>query len=349
MRADDHPCAGRLVGLLIDHDEAARLTAAPVFVEHQRSGGPQDHPPDVVEAQLRGGFVAMERRDVDLVAERLDCRPDAARGVLDDVPASDLKRRLVHPADRCLESSRDRGAVAGPADQIAPRHVEVVGQADRDRHRRVRLFDLVAITVDRGDRAGLARWEHSHFVADPEDTARDLAGIGAVVVVLPGHRPDDPLHREPGVDQVAVGGDVNGLEVIEERRSLVPRHAIGAVNDVVAVEGRDRDECHVGDLELCDEVAELVGDRVEHAAVVADQVHLVDADDQVTHAQQRGDERMPLRLLDDAMASVHQDDRDVGGRRTGDHVSRVTNVAGGVGEDELAPGGREVAVRRRRS
>ena len=47
---------------------------------------------------------------------------------------------------------------------------------------------------------------------------------------------------------------------------------------------------------------------------------------------------------DDALARVDQDDREVGGRGAGDHVARVLLVARGVGDDELAPRGREVAV-----
>ena len=50
------------------------------------------------------------------------------------------------------------------------------------------------------------------------------------------------------------------------------------------------------------------------------------------------------RLLDDAVAGVDQHDREVGGRRAGDHVARVADVAGRVGEDERAPRGGEVAV-----
>ena len=53
---------------------------------------------------------------------------------------------------------------------------------------------------------------------------------------------------------------------------------------------------------------------------------------------------MPARLRADAVAGVDQEDRDVGRGRAGRHVARVLLVAGRVGEDELAPRGREVAV-----
>ncbi len=78
--------------------------------------------------------------------------------------------------------------------------------------------------------------------------------------------------------------------------------------------------------------------------VVVDEVHLVDAEHEVRHAEQRREERVATRLLEDAVAGVDEDQREVRGRRAGDHVARVLNVAGRVGDDELALRGREVAV-----
>ena len=54
---------------------------------------------------------------------------------------------------------------------------------------------------------------------------------------------------------------------------------------------------------------------------------------------------MPARLLDDAVARVDEHEREVGSRRAGHHVPRVLDVAGRVGDDELAGRRREVAVR----
>ena len=66
--------------------------------------------------------------------------------------------------------------------------------------------------------------QHDDLVARAEDATRDLAGIAPEVVVLVGLGPDDPLDREPGVDEVAVGADVHVLEVVQQRRPLVPGH-----------------------------------------------------------------------------------------------------------------------------
>ena len=97
-------------------------------------------------------------------------------------------------------------------------------------------------------------------------------------------------------------------------------------------------------VELGREVAELVADALEDLLVVVDEVHLVDAQHEVRHAEQRREERVPPRLLDDAVARVDEDQREVGRRRAGDHVARVLDVAGRVGDDELAGRGGEVAV-----
>src|SRR5664280_2117223 len=75
-----------------------------------------------------------------------------------------------------------------------------------------------------------------------------------------------------------------------------------------------------------------------------DQVHLVDADQQVGHPQQRGQEGVAPGLLDDSLAGVDQDHGEVGGRVPGHHVARVLHVARCVGDDELAGRGGEVAV-----
>ena len=89
---------------------------------------------------------------------------------------------------------------------------------------------------------------------------------------------------------------------------------------------------------------QLLDDLLEHGLVVVDEVHLVDAHDQVRDPQQRRDERVAAGLLDHALARIDEHDRQVGGRGAGDHVAGVLLVARGVGDDELAPRGREVPV-----
>ena len=107
---------------------------------------------------------------------------------------------------------------------------------------------------------------------------------------------------------------------------------------------RYRYERDVGHLQARRETVELLDDRVEDVLVEVDEVHLVDAHDDVRDAEQRADERVALGLRDDALARVDKHDREVRGGSARDHVARVLLVAGGVGDDEAALRGREVAV-----
>src|SRR6202012_2709346 len=128
-----------------------------------------------------------------------------------------------------------------------------------------------------------------------------------------------------------VRGDVHVLQVVQQRRAVVPGHVRASLDDVVAVQRGDRDEREVGDVELGRELGELAADLLEDLLVVADQVHLVHREHQVRHAEQRGQEGVPPRLLVQPVARVDQDDGQVGGGGAGDHVPGVLNVAGGVG------------------
>ena len=90
---------------------------------------------------------------------------------------------------------------------------------------------------------------------------------------------------------------------------------------------------------------ELVADPLEHAAVVAQQVELVDRQRHRLDAEQADDVAVAQRLGGHAALGVDQDHRGVGGRGARDHVARVLLVAGRVDDDERALRRREVAVR----
>src|SRR5690606_26898646 len=74
-------------------------------------------------------------------------------------------------------------------------------------------------------------------------------------------------------------------------------------------------------------------------------VHLVDGDEEVRNAQERGDGGMPARLPGDAGGGIDQYHRQVCARGPGDHVARVLLMAWRVGDDERSTGRGEVAVR----
>ncbi len=118
-----------------------------------------------------------------------------------------------------------------------------------------------------------------------------------------------------------------------------------ARHDVVACERRHREKTDAGNRQLGGDRHELRDHRLVARLRVTDEVHLVDRDDDLRDAEQRGNEGMAARLREHAFGHVDEDHREVGGRRAGHHVARVLHVAGRVGDDEAAPRRREVPVR----
>jgi hypothetical protein len=158
-------------------------------------------------------------------------------------------------------------------------------------------------------------------------------------------RPDHRLHREAEVDLVAVGARVGRLQLVQERRAVVPVHVVGRVDDVVALQRRDGNERDVLHVQLLGEGLELGHDLAEAFLAVVHEVHLVDRDDHVRDLQERRDEAVALRLLQHAVARVDELHGQLGRRGASDHVARVLLVARRVGDDELALRRGEVAVR----
>jgi len=115
-----------------------------------------------------------------------------------------------------------------PAQHVTTGNIQVVRQQQGHGHGRERLGDSATGRVDALDRGGQPGGQVGHLVAGLEHTARNLARVAAVIVqariggLL---RPDHVLHREPDVDQVPVRGDVHMLQVMQQGRAVVPRHA----------------------------------------------------------------------------------------------------------------------------
>ena len=144
--------------------------------------------------------------------------------------------------------------------------------------------------------------------------------------------------------EVAVGRVRHRLEVLQQRGAVVPGHRVRGVDDVVAVQRRDRDRGRVVQAEPRAELVQVGLDRPERLLGEADEVHLVDGEHDVRRLEDRRDVAVAPRLLDDALARVDQDHRQVGGGRARDHVPRVLDVARCVGELEAPPRRHERAV-----
>ena len=154
----------------------------------------------------------------------------------------------------------------------------------------------------------------------------------------------DALHRKAEIHRVAARADLNVLQKVQEGRAGVPRHVFASVHHVVALQRRHRNEGEAADLKPLGQGAEVAADGVENLLRPLDQVHLVDGDNDVRDLEQRGDDGVAARLVQQTLLGVDEDDGEVGRAGAGDHIPGVLEVAGSVGHDELAARRGEKAV-----
>jgi len=155
---------------------------------------------------------------------------------------------------------------------------------------------------------------------------------------------DDALDWKPKSFVDIEGADRDLFEMFEQRETGVPRGAQAGLDDVVTIESTDRDGNETGVAELLDQRGKISLDPAIDYLREIDEVHLVDRDDEMADAKQGSDVCVTTGLREDALARIDKDDGEVCGRGAGGHVSGILLVAGGIGNDELAALGREVAV-----
>ena len=153
------------------------------------------------------------------------------------------------------------------------------------------------------------------------------------------------MHGEAEVDEVSVLVDPHVLEVVHQRAAFVPRRVWALVDEVVAVQCRNRNEVRIARGHALREFDVVRFDFFKDLLVEVNQVHLVHCDHHVLNAEQRRDECMSFCLLNHAMSSVDQNDGEVARGGPGSHVPRVLFVARRVSDDELSFGRREIAIR----
>ncbi len=280
---------------------------------------------------------------VNLVDDAGDGTRHVTGGAFDVVFLARQHRLFSHPHQHRFEAVGDWRHVVGMHQQVATGDVDLVFHGQGYRLTRACMLQFTFEGDDGFHAAAFARRQHHDFVALLDDAAGQGAGETAEVQV----RTVDVLHRETQVGEVAVARHFHGLEDFHQRLAGVPRRTLGLVHHVVAFERRHRHEVHRGGLHLqAFGELQVVGlDRLEHALIEVLEVHLVDGHNDVLDAQQRGDEAVATGLGLHAVTGVDQDDRQVTGGGTGGHVAGVLLMAGGVGDDELALGGGEIAVR----
>ena len=191
-----------------------------VGVDDERLGELERDAADLVQPELGRLGVAVQGVDVERVAQVVDDRPRLARrcggsssGCARSSGSSDIQQTVASSSRTTFGALCGR-AITSPRETSTSSARRIVtdsgAKASSSGPSWVSIASIVVVLPGGQDDDLVARAEHA---------AGDLAGVAAVVVVLVAHRPDHLLDGEPVVDQVAVRGDVDVLEVVEQRRT----------------------------------------------------------------------------------------------------------------------------------
>ncbi len=226
-----------------------------------------------------------------------------ARRVLDRVARAGAQRRVGHPADVGLELAR-----RAPARRRR-------GRSGRRARRRARPRGGASRTsAGAPRRAGRRRCRSRRPRRAPATAARRPRRRAAARRRRAGRRsrgsrvsPSRITHctgkRSSSRSRSAV--DVDGLEVLEQRRAAVPGHRSRSARRRCRRAARESGcrRCPRTDGSWSRNVRHVAHDRVEDLLGPVDEVHLVDRDHEVRDAEQRGDEGVAAGLLEHAVCA----------------------------------------------
>src|SRR5690606_38012037 len=335
----DHAGADGGVGQPVDDDEGAGIAVGSIAVDAYLLLGVDLTFADAVQFQ-GGSRTLLQRVDVDLVLQRAEAAADGSGAEFEVIQLAPQHGLLRHPHHGGVEGIGYDRIVVAVDDDVPAADIDLVFQRQRDGHVGKGGFQFLVICDDGFDPAFLLGWQYHDLVALAHHAGGQRAAEAAEVQV----GAVDVLHGEAQVLEVAVLGDLHGLEQGHQRWTVIPRHLLAGVDHVVALERRHGNEIEVCFLQLAGQCQVVRLDLLEFFLAIAHQVHLVDGHHDVLDAQQRGNKAVATRLYLHTMPGVDQDHCQIAGGGAGGHVAGVLFVAGGVGDDELALGGGKIAI-----
>jgi hypothetical protein len=214
----DHPSARRLVREAVDQDEGAGVAIGGVGVERHGRRGRQIAVPDLVEAQ---GFVRQMRQglDVDPMLQRRDGRRHRAGPDLQEIRAAGNEGLLAEPDHVRGELVDTFRRIVRVGEQIAAGNVDLTVDCEGDGVSFGGVIDGAVERYDLLDPSRPPRACDQHRIARADRARNDRARETPEFAV----RAVDPLDRK-AERPVAAASYLDRMEVIQQGRSLVPRH-----------------------------------------------------------------------------------------------------------------------------
>ena len=300
---------------------------------------------NIVHLQFRYTFFLLQGVDVAAIVDAANQTLGLEGCLTDYVFVSYGSRALVEPADIQRDILFDaRLLLICLHEGVATRNVDVIVQRQSNAHRGISLLQVLLYEVDALHGALRARWQYSYLIARTDDAAAHSARITAVVRKLAADRTNHILYRETEEIAHRLMTYRNGLQIVQQGRSLIPRSLLTLVHHVVAILGADRDKHHVLDIQCLRHLLVVGNNLVVYIFTEINQVHLVDSHQDMWYAEQRRNITVAHGLLQYTMTCINQNDAQVGSTSTRYHVAGILNMSRSIGDDKLALRCGEIAV-----
>ena len=201
----------------------------------QRRAGLKGHAGNVIEFHLTVILQLVQGVDVHLVFQLLDEALHVVGRMAQRVTAAHLQVGVgTEPTDHRLDLLAAFRWVVLLDDHVAAADVDLVLERDRHGHRGIGLLHVTVNVVDALHPGLETARHHRHRVARLEHPTGHPPRVAPEIMPLVAVRPNDPLHREPGVHMVMLIADVHRLERVKQRAAVIPIHVRGPLNNVVA-------------------------------------------------------------------------------------------------------------------
>ena len=300
---------------------------------------------NIVHLQFRYTLFLFQCVDIAAIVDAANQTLGLEGCLTDYVFVSYGSRALVKPADIQRDILFDaRLLLICLYEGVATRNVDVIVQRQSNAHRGISLLQVLLYEVDALHGALRARWQYSYLIARTDDAAAHSARITAVVRKLAADRTNHILYRETEEIAHRLMTYRNGLQIVQQGRSLIPRSLLTLVHHVVAILGADRDKHHVLDIQRLRHFLVVGNNLVVYIFTEINQVHLVDSHQDMWYAEQRRDIAVAHGLLQYAMTCINQNDAQVGSTCTRYHVAGILNMSRSIGDDKLALRCSKIAV-----